>query len=135
MKLSQRPFAESACPETQYDCGSVDHAAFLKVVEGDGIGRTLRLGPAHVTIGRCTACGFLIQDHSTSRVHCVAWRDSRGPLIRDMFSTNGTLVNGEPVRSARLVVGDLVRIGDTVLIVTADSDGADDRSFDRSGNA
>jgi len=94
---------------------------WLQVVEGDGIGRSLRFAHTQATIGRCNSCAFRIADMSASRIHCVAWLDSSGPRIKDVSSTNGTFVNGEHVGAALLAIGDSVQIGDTVLIVTAAS--------------
>ena len=79
----------------------------------------MRLGRKPLAIGRHVARGGLrVDDQLASRVHA---RVERGPrpqqhILRDCDSHNGTRVNGSQVEQHVLEAGDLVRIGDTVLL-------------------
>ena len=63
------------------------------------------------SIGRADECGLPLMDSSVSRNHAELEKTDSGYLIRDLQSTNGTLVNGS------LVQGDCVlQTGDTIQI-------------------
>ena len=67
-------------------------------------------------VGRLKGCEICLGDVNASREHAVFERDDAGWSIRDLGSTNGTLVNGERVDRARLHDGDVIVIGITELI-------------------
>jgi hypothetical protein len=75
----------------------------------------LRLGAN--LVGRDPDCDFQI-DHSTiSGRHCELILSPEGVLIRDCDSTNGTFVDGQPVKEAKLSAGQTVHLGDVQLFV------------------
>jgi transcriptional regulator with GAF, ATPase, and Fis domain len=80
----------------------------------------LRIGETH--IGRELPRGGPLQlphDHRLSRDHAVVDLQTDGSLrIRDRQSTNGTFVNAHRVDEAPIVAGDLIRVGDSFLLVT-----------------
>lgn len=67
-------------------------------------------------IGRTSECDLVIPDDDrVSRVHArLDWDGSNWVLV-DLGSTNGTLVNGEPVTERKLQPGDIIEVGDTRL--------------------
>ncbi|MEN8183370.1 MAG: DUF4388 domain-containing protein [Myxococcota bacterium] len=66
-----------------------------------------------VVIGRGVACGLTLPSPAASRQHAEIFPSGRAWSIRDLASTNGTFVNGEPLSAPRpLVPGDVIRIGD-----------------------
>ena len=75
----------------------------------------LRLGVNHV--GRDPDCDFPISHPTISTNHCEVVVSADGVLLRDCGSTNGTFVNGDPIREARLLPGQEVRLGDVELFV------------------
>jgi len=75
---------------------------------------TLGLTPA--TIGRSADCTIHVPSDSVSRRHAEVLLDSRGYVVRDLGSNNGTFVNEEQVTEAKLKDGDVVRIGLTSLV-------------------
>jgi diguanylate cyclase (GGDEF)-like protein len=93
----------------------------LVVIQGREIGREYRLRRSKLVLGRGEGAHLQIPDEGVSRRHArieILWdRDRRVQriFIRDLGSTNGTLVNGERVSSADLREGDKIRLGDTVL--------------------
>ena len=66
------------------------------------------------TIGRSTDdCDFAILHHSVSAIHAqLECGDASVAQLVDRGSLNGSYVNGDRVRSAKLFDGDIVRFGD-----------------------
>ncbi len=81
---------------------------------------------AVTTLGRQADRDIVIDDDQTSRRHAEI-RNANGVfLFVDLGSTNGTLVNGTPVRSQELVDGDVICIGTTELeFFTSSRSGSD----------
>ncbi len=94
----------------------------LRVSEGKEQGRLLGID-ADLLIGRLAPEdeGRLGGDPEISRRHARVARGADGQLaIEDLGSANGTFVNGTRIDAPRtLVAGDRVRVGKTVLEVTA----------------
>jgi len=67
-------------------------------------------------VGRGASCDLTLTDPGTSRVHASFDLVGEGWLVKDNASKNGTLVNGEPIRSALLKTGDRIQIGQTLLV-------------------
>ena len=68
--------------------------------------------PAEITIGRDPANTICLSHPLVSRFHAsFRTASSGGHAIEDLGSTNGTFVNGNPVRSGFLDDGDVVQIG------------------------
>jgi transcriptional regulator with GAF, ATPase, and Fis domain len=102
----------------------------LLVLNGAKAGRTIRLDPqsqGEVTFGRNEARELQIDDERASRLHCrVIYRGDRWH-IEDCDSLNGTKVNSQPIHQRPLDSGDLIRIGDRLILFVKDiSDGSAD---------
>jgi hypothetical protein len=78
-------------------------------------GNRLAIGTEPVTIGRLSECEVTIDDANVSRRHAEIRRDADVFTLIDLRSTNGTRVNGIPVREHRLASGDVITIGMTSL--------------------
>ena len=91
----------------------------LTVVRGpkEISGITLPLtGP--VVVGRSPDADLVIADDFVSSIHLKIVPASDGLVIEDLGSTNGTLVNGQPVtRPLNVSAGDLIEIGTNQLKV------------------
>jgi pSer/pThr/pTyr-binding forkhead associated (FHA) protein len=85
----------------------------------DEIPAVFRLAPGSVkTVGRTARADFILDAALVSRIHCRLTADKSDQLVvEDLRSTNGTLVNGEPVVRQVLKAGDLVTIGRVELEV------------------
>ena len=78
-----------------------------------------------ITIGRDKSADITLDDPECSRIHTAIryWDDIF--VVRDMGSSNGTLVNGKKIDVAQLNPGDIIKIGDTELTATAEQAGSD----------
>ena len=74
-------------------------------------GASILLDKPILLIGRHPECDIQIDSRKISRKHCCIAQVSDYLVIRDLGSTNGTKVNGVPVRSQRLEQGDEVSVG------------------------
>jgi hypothetical protein len=79
--------------------------------------RTLELRLGVNQVGRDRHCDFPINHPTVSAHHCELILSNDGVVLRDCDSTNGTFVNGEPVREIWLEPGQQVRFGDVELLV------------------
>lgn len=73
------------------------------------------IGNAALVIGRSKDCDVPLADGNVSRRHAELGRSDGGFVLRDLDSTNGTLVNGRRVRHATVGVGDEITIGTSTL--------------------
>lgn len=85
----------------------------------------LPLGPTRV--GRAPDCDVVVPSPRVSRVHAELQVDREGVRIRDAGSTNGTTVEGQPVREAALRGGERVGFGgvEARLVARGHEDEAD----------
>ena len=92
--------------------------ALIAVQDGVTLAR-LRLPPAPATraIGRGTGCWLRLENTSVSRRHALVSRRGAACRIRDLGSLNGTLVNGVPVTVAEIHPGDVVHLGEVLVLV------------------
>ena len=98
--------------------------ASLFVIQGRDQGRRFELGRDVVTIGRDNSNVVQLHDSEASRHHSeIRWADG-GHLLVDLKSSNGTFINEKPITEQRLVNGDRVQIGGTLLIFTGVDDSA-----------
>jgi len=87
-----------------------DKEISLKALEGEEKGTVYPVTKPRITIGRTNA-DITVNDHMVSRVHCALEISDEGVLLRDLESTNGTLVGDEPIQTALLSSGSTFRIG------------------------
>ncbi|MBT8495620.1 MAG: FHA domain-containing protein [Deltaproteobacteria bacterium] len=73
-------------------------------------------------IGRSPDADVQLLDTGVSRRHCTLLEDDSGQVILVDLSTNGTIVGGEAINRLRLLVGDVVHIGECQFVLE-DSDG------------
>jgi hypothetical protein len=85
------------------------------VTVGDS-GHDVVLGGDTVVVGRLATSGIRLADANVSREHAAFVRAAGGWGIEDLGSTNGTLLNGQPVSRAPLHDGDVIEIGLSRLI-------------------
>ncbi len=85
-------------------------------------GRGVELSPGRVfKVGRDARCDLVLEDDQVSRLHCKVKEFKGAWYIRDLESTNGILVNEQPVTQAELKFGDRVQVGAAVMTFLAES--------------
>ena len=89
---------------------------FLEIHEAGKV-RRLPMGEDPVTVGRHSDNRVVITDSMASRFHCVISKGSEGFQLRDLNSSNGTVLNGKVVRVAKVSPGDAVTIGKARLVL------------------
>ena len=77
--------------------------------------RTVLIDEFPFIIGRGETAQLQIKSENVSRAHAELVRTSDGYQLRDLNSTNGTAVNGQPVSEAALEDGDSITIAGTEL--------------------
>lgn len=87
----------------------------LDIVAGPDKGRAVRFTSSTVRVGKDPTCDLTLADPSVSRIHLQIEEEPDGYVLRDLGSTNGTRVNGTPVREAVLTPGALIDMGGTSL--------------------
>jgi len=83
----------------------------------DGSGRYFQLREGQNIIGRGQDAQFRLPDTGVSRRHVEIRWDGRVAMLSDLGSTNGTTVNGAPVRDWQLADGDVIRAGHSEILV------------------
>lgn len=84
-------------------------------------GPTILLDKPILLFGRHQECDVVLNSRKISRRHCCLAQIDDYLVVRDLGSTNGVLVNGEPVREGRLKEGDELTIGNFVYQVCGDA--------------
>ncbi len=69
-------------------------------------------------LGRDWECRVVLNDPQCSRMHARIYANEDGWWIEDNGSSNGTYVNGQTIREARLDEGNLIRVGGSAFTFT-----------------
>ena len=74
---------------------------------------TVRTGSGQkiITIGRDESNDVVVDDLMVSRKHAIVRQTSDGMIVGDLFSRNGTFVNGQRIRSADIGEDDVIAVG------------------------
>jgi hypothetical protein len=83
----------------------------LRVLSDSADTQVVELTLPHITIGSAEDNIIQVENPSVSRHHAVVIVEQTSCKVRDLQSTNGTLVNGRAVSEAYLNNGDTVEIG------------------------
>ena len=87
------------------------YVAKVTVVSGPGAGAGFTIDRERVIVGRGPGVDRAFDDPAMSRQHAAIEFSGNGFRLRDLGSTNGTLLNGTTVQSAELRDGDRFEIG------------------------
>jgi hypothetical protein len=82
--------------------------------------RTYEITTPLVILGRGTDCDLRLVDPGVSRHHAEIRVEDGEVVLVDLGSTNGTFVNGQPVRRVALADGTRVTLGRTTLVFRRD---------------
>src|SRR5580765_7993695 len=75
-----------------------------------------------ITIGRMKSNTIVIEDGSISLMHAKITRKDGQFFLKDLNSTNGTIVNGQPIGEVRLRDQDRVRFAEITTQFVADAE-------------
>ena len=97
--------------------GSGPQAEFT-IEAGPDAGHKYPAGESPLRIGRSPDNDLMLRDPATSGHHARIERRATQFWIVDLGSTNGTLVNGEPIQEKELNHGDRITIGQNAVHVS-----------------
>jgi diguanylate cyclase (GGDEF)-like protein len=89
--------------------------AYVIVIAGPNVGEMFKID-ATQDIGRGREAGVSLTDTEISRLHARLVVEGGQIFVQDLESTNGTFVNGEPVRRQLLADGDKIQVGTTTIL-------------------
>jgi transcriptional regulator with GAF, ATPase, and Fis domain len=88
----------------------------LLIVSGPHQGEEVVINSDNFSIGAGSQNDLILEDASVSRKHCEIQQTPEGFLIRDLNSTNGTIIHGVRICEAYLGEGTELQVGNTKLI-------------------
>ena len=74
-------------------------------------GQSWTIGASPLIVGRTSEADVTVADTLVSRRHAEIWRTAKGVAIKDLGSTNGTLVNGHRITAVSLSPRDEIQVG------------------------
>ena len=89
----------------------------LEAVKGPREGETFSFSADEITIGRDPSNQVALLDKLVSRRHCVVRRDGASCQIVDLGGPNRTFVNGVAVQEKTLLLGDQIRVGNSMFVL------------------
>ncbi len=92
--------------------------ASLFVIRGRDQGTRFLLEEAVHTVGRTQDNSVRLHDTEVSRKHAELIRKGDSYILRDLSSSNGTFVNGQPATERELVSGDQLQLGRSLVLYT-----------------
>jgi pSer/pThr/pTyr-binding forkhead associated (FHA) protein len=104
---------------------SPNKAYALKFISGKYQGGEFPLKPEkQIIVGRSSELDMVLVEDMVSRKHAKITVTGGKVTIEDLGSTNGTFVNGEKVKQARLKEGDRILVGTSILKLVISSKAA-----------
>lgn len=88
------------------------------VLSGFYEGLEMALDRERIVIGRGRKADLALAEATISRAHAAVGFDAEGFFVEDLGSTNGTMVNGAPIRKQRLKNDDEIQLGKLRIGVT-----------------
>ena len=88
----------------------------FQILEGMERGRVLQDMKPPITIGREEDNAIQLNDERVSRFHAKVQEDGGRIILTDLESTNGTRVNGHPIKMHVMQIGDHVSVGRCLLL-------------------
>ncbi len=95
----------------------------LRSISGKYQGGEFPIRPdKEIVVGRASDLDMVLVEDMVSRKHARIVAGAEDIHIQDLGSTNGTFVNGEKVKTAKLKEGDRILIGTSIIRLVAASD-------------
>ena len=107
--------------DTAHRLGLASSGAELVVLDDKGTAKErISITRAPVVIGRMSTSDVVLSDSNVSRRHAELRRDGDNWILKDLGSTNGTLVNGKLAREHTIKDGDRLAFGTSELLFKAE---------------
>jgi len=87
------------------------------VIKSEGREQVIELKLGVNRLGRSPDADLQVVHSTISGFHCELELDRGELIVRDCESTNGTFVDGEPIREARLMAGQNFCVGDVEIFI------------------
>ncbi|MEX1366525.1 MAG: FHA domain-containing protein [Nannocystaceae bacterium] len=88
----------------------------LIVITGHSEGKVVPVPSGRSIIGREPTALLPLDDQGVSRQHAVIELSDGFATLRDLDSTNGTFLNGSPIKQAAVREGDRIQLGPSVTV-------------------
>jgi len=92
-----------------------DYQISLCILEGNQVGSQIPLSKSEIVVGRGKRCDIALRDPEVSAHHCAILLYKTVALLKDLGSTNGTVLNGYLIKEDLLKDGDKIQVGSTTL--------------------
>lgn len=89
---------------------------WILILKGKRRGSDFRISGESMYIGRDGSCDVALDDETASRKHALIRHSAEGFVVVDLGSANGTFLNRKRVQHESLTDGDVVRVGETLLL-------------------
>lgn len=110
------------------------YQARIVLLTGAAAGTEFRLETERTTLGRGPAVDVAFDDPAMSRQHAAVEFHDGAFRIRDLGSTNGLLLNGDPVECSVLAHGDRIEVGAYRFQVMIDERAGDPDTYEISAD-
>jgi pSer/pThr/pTyr-binding forkhead associated (FHA) protein len=94
---------------------SQNHLVSVRILEGEQAGSQIFLSKSKNVVGRDKKADIVIRDPEVSARHCAIEVYETVAILKDLGSTNGTVLNGYLVKEDLLKDGDKIQVGSTTL--------------------
>lgn len=94
--------------------------ASLRVVAGPDTGKVVHIEDPITFVGRDDECQVALDDPRVSTRHAMIYFAGGEFRVRDLDSTNGSLLNGSPLSEFAFQDGDDLRVGKSVVRLVID---------------
>jgi transcriptional regulator with GAF, ATPase, and Fis domain len=95
--------------------------AMLRVTGGPDHGAQVQVARSRITVGRSGVNDLVLSDTAISGTHVEFVLRDEGVLVRDLGSTNGTIINGLRIKEAWVEPGAVITVGKSeIALLSAD---------------
>ncbi|MEL5990999.1 FhaA domain-containing protein [Microbacterium phosphatis] len=115
LRITIRPNDEVTTGTVQIDSSTAEGQVEWRAVI-DVNGRRYPLIKARTVLGRGSDADITVDDAGTSRAHVEILWDGERAMVRDLGSTNGSKLDGRPVKQSGLNDGQTITIGRTDIV-------------------
>jgi len=91
--------------------------ARLLIKSGAAQAQAIELKPGVIRLGRSLESDYFLNDLTVSDLHCEIICQNESVFVRDLDSTNGTLIDGLRIKESELRPGQSLQLGEVELVL------------------